>query len=369
MKLVGKLFASYLVVIVVGLAVIAVSMSYTALASFEHEMMGSGLGRGPRHMQSILDEQVEQNFEDAVNSSLLRSSVAAIVVAGIVSLFISQRITRPLRQLASASQQLAAGQFPEPLQPSSRDEIGDLTHHFNQMSQSLAEQEKLRQQLIADISHELKTPLATIKGYMEGLQDGIIPATSETFLLVQEEADRLQRLVHDLQELSKAEAGSIDLNESDVNLKELITSTVAWIQPQFEGKYLDLKAQLPAETVTLRGDVDRLRQVLLNLLGNALNYTPQGGNVTVSLSTDNGQVNIAVQDSGVGLSAQDLQRVFQRFYRVDKSRARVSGGSGIGLTVSKHIVEAHGGSIAASSDGPGQGSTFTVTLPNFTQSS
>jgi signal transduction histidine kinase len=366
MKLIGKLFASYLVVILVGLVVIAISMSYTALASFEHEMMGNGLGRGPRHMQSVLDEQIEQSFEDAVNSSLLRSSVVAIVVAGVVSLFISQRITRPLRQLAHASQQLAAGQYPEPLPPPSRDEIGELTYHFNQMAQSLAEQEQLRQQLIADISHELKTPLATIKGYMEGLQDGIIPATDETFILVQEEADRLQRLVHDLQELSKAEAGRIDLYESNVNLKELIMSTVSWIQPQFEGKYLVLDTQLPDDAIIVRGDVDRLRQVLLNLLGNALNYTPEGGKVTVSLSNDNGQVDIAVKDSGVGLTEQDLQRVFQRFYRADKSRARASGGSGIGLTVSKHIVEAHGGSIRARSEGPGQGSTFTVTLPNFT---
>ncbi|MCI0713050.1 MAG: ATP-binding protein [Chloroflexi bacterium] len=369
MKLVGKLFLSYLVVIVVGLAVIAISMSYTALASFEHEMMGNGFGGGRRHMQAMLDEQVEQSFEDAVNNSLLRSSVAAVIVAGIVSLFISQRITRPLRQLAHASQQLAAGQYPEPLQPKSRDEIGELTHHFNQMAHSLAEQEQLRQQLIADISHELKTPLATIKGYMEGLQDGIIPATDDTYLLIQQEADRLQRLVHDLQELSKAEARRIDLHETNVNVKELITSTVSWIRPQFEGKYLDLATRLPDDLITVRGDVDRLRQVLLNLLGNALNYTPYGGNVTVSLTADNGQVDIAVQDSGVGLSAQDLQRVFQRFYRVDKSRARASGGSGIGLTVSKHIVEAHGGSIRASSDGPGQGSTFTVTLPNFTETS
>jgi signal transduction histidine kinase len=231
------------------------------------------------------------------------------------------------------------------------------------MAASLARTETMRQQLIADVSHELKTPLASIKGYMEGLQDGVIPATPETFQLVRREADRLQRLVYDLQEPSRAEAGAVPLTVQPHVPAELVSTVIARLQPQFAEKNVTLTADVPVDLPAVGADADRIEQVLTNLLGNALQYTPDGGAVTVTARSSGDGVEFSVQDTGLGLRPDDLTRIFQRFYRVDKSRSRASGGSGIGLTIARHIIEAHSGRIWAESPGPHQGSTFYFTLP------
>lgn len=376
MKLAARLFISYLIVIGVTLAIIAITTAYTTPINFTNQMMHSGpmmggmmRGSGSAVIEDLINEEIEAAVQDAVNKALLRSSVVAILVAGVISLLISQRITRPIRHLAQASQQLAIGQSPSAVTHHSTDEIGDLTRAFNQMAASLAHTETMRQQLIADISHELKTPLASIKGYMEGLQDGVIPATDETFTRIHHEADRLQRLVHDLQELSRAEAGQILLERQPLDLRTVIETTTDWLKPQFEGKSIALQQDLPMTPVQVLGDYDRLRQVLLNLLGNALQYTPEGGTVSVKLGIEGHQARLAVSDTGAGIAPEHLERIFERFYRVDKSRSRSSGGSGIGLTVSQHIVKAHDGIIHAESPGNGLGSTFQILLPIFTETS
>jgi signal transduction histidine kinase len=231
------------------------------------------------------------------------------------------------------------------------------------MAAALAATETLRQQLMADVSHELKTPLASIKGYMEGLQDGVIPPTPETFQLVHREADRLQRLVSDLQELSRAEAAQLHMALQPCNPADLVNLAVATLRPQFEDKGIALEIEMPSQTPPVRADLDRIRQVLINLLGNALQYTLPGGRVIVRATQVGSAIRFSVEDTGIGLDAADLERIFQRFYRVDKSRSRVSGGSGIGLTIARYIVETHGEHIWAESAGPGQGSTFHFTLP------
>jgi histidine kinase len=231
------------------------------------------------------------------------------------------------------------------------------------MAAKLAETESLRQQLIADVSHELKTPLASITGYMVGLQDGVIPADAETFQKVQREADRLQRLVHDLQELSRAEAGSLAMNIQPVDALQLARDAVDWIRPQFEDRGVGFSLQAPTDPLPIRGDYDRIRQVLLNLLGNALQYTPQSGQVTVIIQREPDHVHFQIMDTGIGIAPENLERIFQRFYRVDKSRSRASGGSGIGLTVASHIIRALNGKIWAESTGLDQGSAFHFTLP------
>jgi histidine kinase len=230
----------------------------------------------------------------------------------------------------------------------------------------------MRQQLIGDVAHELKTPLASIKGYMEGLEDGVISATPETFQLVHREASRLQRLVQDLQELSRTEAGQVNLSLQPADPYPLIETTVNRIRPQFAEKRLELCIDLPETLPHVFADPDRTGQILMNLLGNALQYTPADGSVTISALNDGKFVRFSLSDTGIGLGKEDKERIFQRFFRVDKSRSRSSGGSGVGLTIARYLVEAQGGDIWVESEGVGRGSTFHFTLPiaeNFTKTS
>lgn len=198
---------------------------------------------------------------------------------------------------------------------------------------------------------------------MEGLLDGVLPAEPATFLSVQNEVGRLQRLVHDLEELSRAEAGQISLEMEWIDPAGLIRTAAERLQPQFADKGVRLNLDLTPDSPQLEVDTVRMSQVLLNLMGNALQYTPPGGEVTVSARAEDSKVTITVQDSGIGIAPEHIPHIFERFYRVDKSRSRTGGGSGVGLTISKHLVEAHGGRLTAASPGLNQGSTFTIYLP------
>jgi histidine kinase len=382
MKLGWKIFLSYLVILVVSGLVLIVSTSYAAPPAFSQHVRAMGwmmdmesdeadamMGQGQQHrygsgwQSQQLVADLEDNFRDTLNTALLRSTLAATFTAVILSLFVSQRITQPIRQLVKASQRIARGHYDEHLVINSHDELGELTQSFNSMASKLAETETMRLQLIADISHELKTPLASITGYMVGLEDGVMPATPETFQKVRREADRLQRLVHDLQELSRAEAGQLPMKVQPCDAGQLIQDAVEWIRPQFEDQGVMLTAEVSNQGIQVRCDYDRTRQVILNLLGNALQYTPEGGRVTIALTNGEGVAVFSISDTGVGISPENLERVFQRFYRVDKSRSRASGGSGIGLTIASHIIRSLGGRIWAESAGLGKGSTFRFTLP------
>jgi histidine kinase len=231
------------------------------------------------------------------------------------------------------------------------------------MAASLADTEAMRVRLLGDVSHELKTPLSGIKGYIEGLQDGVLPATPETFQLIHREADRLQRLVQDLQELSRTEAGQVLVEITTCKPDEIVMPIVDRMRPQFNEKNITLIADMPDNLAPVRADSDRTAQVMTNLLGNALQYTTSGGEVRVTVTREHHHLRFSVADTGVGLAPSDLKHIFERFYRVDKSRSRSSGGSGIGLTVAKHLVEAQGGTIEAVSEGIGKGSQFSFTLP------
>ncbi len=330
-------------------------------------MMGRGSGRIHNTMMgdviSTIEEDLNVNFRKSVNSALLLAGIVAIVAAAEVSWVLSQRVIRPLKDVSKASQHISAGHYEDRLPVDADDELGELIQNFNRMAAALAQTESMRQQLIADVSHELKTPLASIKGYMEGLQDGVIRPSPETFQLVHQEADRLQRLVHDLQELSRAEADQLQLDISQQDANALVTSAVEWLRPQFDDKGIALTFDPMESPVLMLADFDRTRQVLLNLLGNALQYTPPGGQAAVRVTRQGDQVQFAVSDTGIGIAAVEGDQIFQRFYRVDKSRSRVSGGSGIGLTIARHIVTAQGGRIWVESAGQNRGSTFIFTLP------
>jgi histidine kinase len=222
----------------------------------------------------------------------------------------------------------------------------------------------MRRRLIGDASHELRTPLTAIKGSMEGLMDGVLPATAETFQQIQSEAERLNRLVDDLQELSRVEAHAYELDLKPWDVALLVQSVTKRLAPQFEAKRISLDLELSQDLPPVLADEGRLIQVLTNLMGNALQHTPHNGRVSIAARRMGLEVLISVQDTGAGISPEHLSHIFDRFYRADASRSRrAGGGSGIGLTIARALVEAQGGRLWAESRGQGQGSTFTFTLP------
>ena len=367
MRLRTKFFLSYLVVVLISIGLLSLLTAFIAPSAFlEISRVDVVWRRGrPVFLQRETTSPILL-FDDlrlAINQALLIAGGIAILASVVSSWWLSRRIIRRIGAVAAASQEIASGNYDRLLSTQGDDELDELAHNFNRMAAALAETENTRRQLMADISHELKTPLASIKGYMEGLEDGIIPPTPETFHLVYREADRLQRLVYDLQEISKTEAGIPEMHLTAVDPALLVHSAVTRLQPQFSAKGVQLQQRIAPALPSVCADPDRSGQVLLNLLGNALQYTPAGGLVTLSVAPHGDQVRFSVTDTGIGLQPADLERVFQRFYRVDKSRARISGGSGIGLTIARYLVEAQGGRIWAESAGVGQGSTFHFMLP------
>lgn len=359
--------ASYLIVVLVGVLTLALSVESVVPSAFNRHMSGMGqmmsMGMQAGMGMSQMENDLFTGFRFAVNEALLVAGITAMVSAIAVSVFVSRRVVTPIRQMMAASRHIASGYYHERVQVVSRDELGQLAQSFNQMAAGLEQTETMRRELIANVAHELRTPLTTIKGYMEGLVDGVLPLETATFQQIYREADRLQRLVSDLQELSRVEAGAFELYRRPLSISHLIRQVTHRLRPQFEEKGVVLTLNLADNLPPVQADEDRIHQVLLNLLGNALQYTPSGGQVVVFAARQPGGVRVAVQDTGIGIPAEHLPHLFSRFYRVDKSRSRVGGGSGIGLTITKHLVEAHGGSIWAKSKGTGQGSTFEFVLP------
>lgn len=365
MKLSYKLFVSYVLVVMIALAVLATATAFVAPASFSEQMahMRGGTSGMMGQRMAALDAELEASFRNAVSNALVIAGLAAVVAALVVSWFVSQRIISPIRSLVALSQRIANGHYEERLQLATGDELEELIHSFNRMSEALANTEAMRIQLLGDVTHELKTPLTSIKGYMEGLQDGVLLATPENFALIQREADRLRRLVQDLQQLSRTEAGQISLDLQPHHPAEIAMPVIERMRPQFTDKGITLTVSIPEHLPMVRADLDRSAQIVTNLLGNALQYTPASGEVDVSAVREGHSVRFTISDTGIGLGPDDLDLIFQRFYRVDKSRSRASGGSGIGLTLARHLVEAQGGEIRAESEGPGKGSRFSFTLP------
>jgi histidine kinase len=305
---------------------------------------------------------VEQ-FQTVLQQALLVSGFAALAAAIVVSLFVSRRIVDPLLTLSIVSRRLAQGFYRERTRISSDDEIAQLSQSVNQLADALDQTERRRLALLADVTHELRTPLATIGGYMEGLLDGVIEPSPQTFSLILHESNRLQRLIEDLELLSRVEAGQLPVVARRTDLQRVLEEVVAQFEPLFRANQVALALHLDVDLPPVWADPDRVNQVLINILSNAYRYTPSGGRVTLVADVVDKMVVVAVRDTGIGISPEHLPHIFERFYRVDKSRARQSGGSGIGLAIARHLVYAQGGEIWAESDGPGKGTTFCFTLP------
>jgi histidine kinase len=355
-----KLFVSYLLIVVVGVVVLAGTAELHAPGA---------LSRHVARMQALtgsdaaLTADLYQSFAMAVNEVIIVAASAATLAAVAISVFTAGRIVGPIQAMMRASQRIAAGHYHERVAEPGQDELGALAESFNRMAATLEQTESRRMELIGDVAHELRTPLAAIRSAMEGLVDGVLPAEAETYLNVEREAIRLQRLVRDLEELSRAEAGQITLDLQPVILADLVKDVAERLALQFEDKGVALEVDTPAAQLAVRADPSRITQVLTNLLGNALQYTPSGCRVTVRAWAEGREALVSIHDTGIGIAPEHLPHLFERFYRVDKSRSRAGGGSGIGLTIAKHLVEAHGGRIWAASEGEGQGSTFTLALP------
>lgn len=359
-----KLMASYLVVIIVGIVTLTLAAESAVPTAFNRHMVGmQQMMMGSQMSMQEMEADLFINFRAAVTEALLFSTAAAFISAILVSLFVSQRVVTPVQHMMRASRHIAEGHYHERVRVISNDELGQLAGSFNQMAASLEQTEAMRRELIGNVAHELRTPLSTIKGYMEGLMDGVLPPEPTTYQQVYREADRLQRLVSDLQELSRVESGTFELNRQSVNLAELINHTATRLRPQFEEKGIRLNLEIPSDLPQIHGDEDRISQVLINLIGNALQYTPTGGTVTVAAEIHPQELSVTITDTGIGLAPEHLPHLFTRFYRVDKSRSRAGGGSGIGLTITKHLIEAHGGRLRAKSNGVGRGSAFSFSLP------
>lgn len=315
-----------------------------------------------------VEDNLLLGFRDAVLLSVLvAASVAA--AAGVVSSVVLWRIIiAPLHKVARSSRRIAEGRYGEraDVPEHSGEAMIQLVTNFNQMAKELEEVEHQRVELLANISHELRTPLSGLRGYLEGLMDGLFPANEETFAWMSQEVDRLQRLVDDIRNLSRVEAGQFSLELQPFALQRVAQRVHAQLQPQAQAKGVELVLEAPQRSVEAYADPDRTAQIMINIVGNAIRYTPQGGRVFLSVGTDEGCARASVTDTGVGIPAEAVPYVFERFYRVDRSRARSSGGSGIGLTISRHLVWAMGGELTVASEGEGRGSTFSFTLPLHT---
>ncbi len=360
----AKIFFSYLVIILLGVVVLVVASQFVLPTAFNRHMIGMGsMMNGGMMGGSDSMAQLYADFRASFNEALMYAVAAAVLAALALSFLFSRSVVAPVQAMSHAAQRIAEGRYDERVNVIGADELAQLALRFNQMAEKLDQVESMRRHLIGDVSHELRTPLTAIKGSMEGLMDGIFPANDETFQQIHTEADRLNRLVDDLQELSRVEARAYQLDFRPLDVSSLVQTVTKRLTPQAQAKRITLDVELTPDLPPLFADEDRAVQILTNLTGNALQYTPEGGKVTITARRVNDEVQISVRDTGVGIPPEHLSHIFDRFYRVDKSRSRqAGGGSGIGLTIARALVEAHGGRIWAESEGEGKGSTFTFLL-------
>jgi signal transduction histidine kinase len=307
---------------------------------------------------------LEDEFLRRLSQSIYLSAIGTILIAFILGAILSRTITRPIRELTKATHEMAGGKFGQQVPVRSRDEIGELASSFNKMNDDLARSFNLRKQMTADIAHELRTPLSLIIGHAEAVHDGVLPPSKENFEIIREEADRLEQLVNDLRTLSLADAGELSVDFQPVEINKLLSDIQSHYLVSFNQKRIAL--DLEPAPVILRANLDPIRfsQVLMNVLDNALRYTPEEGRVAISIKQNGDQAEIAIQDSGEGVTPEDAAHLFDRFYRADASRTRdgETGGSGLGLAIAKSIVEMHKGKIWAESE-TGEGLKVIIQLP------
>ncbi len=320
----------------------------------------------------ISAEQTDQllpELNEAISRLLVGSVGLAALIAFLVgtgfSMLVWWAIIQPIRNMGESSQRIANGRYDERVELPYRagEAITQLAINFNQMAQTLESVEEQRVRLMGNVTHELRTPLTSLSGYVDGLGDGIFEPNEKLIGSMQKQIGRMKRLVDETQELSQTESGAIDLNLESINVTDTINQVIYQLSPQADAKKHTVRFQEPAQDVYVTADYDRLIQILLNLLSNAIGYTPPNGQIDFTLKTEAQTCQILVTDSGIGIPAEALPFLFERFYRVDQSRSREHGGSGVGLTISRNLARQMGGDLIAQSSGVGSGSCFQLTLP------
>lgn len=311
-------------------------------------------------------EQVQPTtFINSVNRSL----IFAVIITGIgtmgVAFALSQRILGPVEALTAAARSMTNGNLSRRVSEHSKDEIGDLARAFNAMATGLQHLESLRRNMVNDVAHELRTPLSNIRGYIEAIQDEIAEPTPEIINSIHEEVMFLNHLIDDLQELALAEAGQLRLLRQPLELSPLLNRTVDVLKSQVWDRQLEVLLDVAPDLPRVNADPERVQQILRNLLNNAVTHVPENGKIVVSAVPNGQEVELKVHDTGMGMTPEQLQNIFERFYRVDPSRTRATGGAGLGLAIVKQLVEAHGGRVWAESTF-GKETTFSFTLPALT---
>jgi len=303
-----------------------------------------------------------QDLLDSINRFLLLGGLLAIGMAVLLTVTLSRRMLAPIGILATAAGRLGKGDFSQRVSLHDRSELGTLAQSFNSMAAELERAEKLKRDMVADCAHELRSPLTNLRGYLEAIGDGLLKPDHETVQALEKQVGALSHLVDELRDLTLAESGQLELKRQPEDVARIIEQEVKAVQGTAAAAGILLKADVPHSLPPANIDHLRIAQVLRNLLDNAIAHTPGGGSIIVSASEQGNLLAVKVADTGEGIPADDIPFIFERFYRVDKSRARATGGSGLGLTIAKRLVESHGGTIEVHSE-PGKGSVFTFTLP------
>ncbi len=354
-RLATRLLAAQVLIVATGAVTLVIVAVVVAPGLFRDH-----LRRVAEPVPPDLARHLDQALGRALLVSLAVAVAASMATAAAVAWLVTRRLTRPVTALAAAASRVADQHYGTRVPPSRLGpEFAVLDNAFNRMAASLEGTERRRRELLADLAHELRTPVATIESFVEGVEDGVLPATADTWRTLHEQTARLRRLVDDVDLVSRAEERRVDLRPAAVDLDALAAGAVRAVTAAFAAKGVTLRhtpAPAPARAVA---DPDRVREILDNLLSNALRHTRAGGTVTIATAAGT----VAVSDTGDGVAAAHLPHLFERFYRADPARSRATGGSGIGLTIARALARAHGGDLTAASDGVGRGATFTLTLP------
>lgn len=356
-----RVLSSHLVVVAIGSATFFIAAGSVGPGAFDAAMDHAMAGM--EGMSAMMSAVVRSAYQDALQAALVVAIAAAAVAAVVASVALATRISRPIGRLAQAASRIAAGHYAERVQNTSDDEVGQLAESFNTMAASLESTERRRLQLVGDVAHELRTPLATINGYLEGIEDGVIRPRDATWTLLRGETARLSRMVNELQELWRAEARQLPLSLKPVELQTELIAARERFAALVQADDIEIQIVIDPGRLAARADVERLAQIVDNFLSNAIRYAPRGSTVTLSAAKAADGVAILVTDQGPGLTPEQLERVFERFYRADPSRSRALGGSGIGLAIARALAEAMGGHVEVRSEGEGRGATFSVVLP------
>ena len=368
-----RLTAAFLLAAISGVALVAVLTYYSASSDFSdflrhveamESMMGRGMMSGMMGGQTFA--QAQKDFQDNLGRTLWVAGISGTALAIFLGYLFTRQIVAPLSKVTAAARRVAEGDLEQRVDIHGAGEPAELGESFNLMAATLSHDRELRRNMVADIAHELRTPLSILQGNIEAMLDGVMAANTDNLTSIHQETMLLARLVDDLRTLSLAEGGQLRFQPEDTDLRSLSLQVIDGFQTQLASKNISVALEAPHDLPQAWVDPDRTAQVMRNLLSNAFRYTPEDGNITIRLTAGNDGITVAVTDTGAGIPPEDLPHVFDRFYRVDRSRTRSTGGSGLGLAIVKQLVEAQDGRVWADST-EGKGSTFAFRVPHVSR--